>query len=143
MSDSESSAHATGASVHNEAEEDPNEVLLHTYEQHGIKKACEYLKLHFKEIDINYQEGLLLLLVIEKEDKKMLEVLFKLRIKAGLESALEIAAYNGHLELAELLINYGADPRPVKRTTAYTNVPTMQAFLDRKIAEKYGAYAEV
>jgi hypothetical protein len=123
-----------------EGAEDYNEVLISEYEQHGLRKACEYLKLHFKKIDIDYQEGLLLSIVIEKQDKKMLEVLFKLGVKAGLQPALEIVAYQGNVEFAGLLIDYGVDPRPLKRTTAYTNFPHMQAFLDQKIAEKYGIH---
>jgi hypothetical protein len=74
-----------------------------------IEKALAYASEHIDKIDVNYQEGILLLRVAESGNLKLIELLLKEldKIKSELLlEALQEAAYQGHEAATELLFDY-------------------------------------
>lgn len=95
----------------------------------GLKKEA---LCYIDRIDVNYDNGYLLILAAQKVDADMLARLLAKQPKVGLQAALTSAAIEHSSECLDILISYGADPRLLKGTTAYY---AMKDYFDKKTAE--------
>ncbi|BCS82674.1 hypothetical protein QLL95_gp0185 [Cotonvirus japonicus] len=95
-------------------------------------------------IDVNYNDGLILLRVVQDNDIEMLQKLLDMKPTVDLTETLEIAMYNGNLEQVKLLISYGANPANLNSSSAMYNHKKITQFLlcHEKSKEFFGEYYE-
>lgn len=87
-------------------------------------EARKYIAAHIEQIDVNYDEGILLLRAAEINDPVALKLLLsKSPDPDWVFSAFEEAAYSGYAEYTATLINYltakGVDLREIKTKSAH------------------------
>jgi hypothetical protein len=129
-----------------EPEEDWNEEFLNQYirvaeisspeYKHQRESALTYLHKNLSKIDINYDEGALIILATQKNDIEMIKFLLEKGANQGLVDALGEAGKNGYKEATEILIKFlnehNMDFRKLRGTTAHRNYDHIKALFDQQ-----------
>jgi glutaredoxin-related protein len=121
--------------------DDRSEEFEHLYSYDDRNKALAFMEQHGKDIDPNYDEGILLQRATENEDVKMLSILLAKEPNTDWAfGAFEQAAYSGYEQCTEMLMKYlmkkGVDLKEIKISTAYNNHGNIKKMIDNAIASQ-------
>jgi ankyrin repeat protein len=119
----------------------PSEQFEMLLSDNQSEEAIKYLQANKDRIDVNFDGGLPILRAVENKDLTMVKLLLEQGADVNLFDALEMAAYQGDAQCAEILIDHlpsNEDVREIRTSTAYTNYPHIKALIDHKIQAKYG-----
>ena len=124
--------------------EEVNERFESLYTDGKREEAMEYLD----KINVDYDEGIFILRAVEDNDVKLVKLLLEKKPQLGVFDAFEQAAYLGHIESTELLLNYlinelKEDIRPIRRTEAYDHSEEVKNLIDKFIEETYGRVTHI
>ena len=83
-------------------------------------------------IDVNYDDGHLLILAVSENNKEMFNFLIDngADVQANDDAALRTAAHKGNIEFMTVLIGKGAKPEKLIGTTSYNNHEEVKNYLD-------------
>jgi len=124
---------------------DYNTQLQEYLDDEELEKALDYASQHIDKIDVNYQEGILLLRAAEYGNPKLIELLLRKLDKVEPEILLEAlreAAHSGHEAATKLLFDCFINKqgkcaeevknleREIKLTTAYDNYSHIKVLFD-------------
>ncbi|QGR54355.1 ankyrin repeat-containing protein [Moumouvirus maliensis] len=97
---------------------------------YDLYRVSEDVSLYLPYIDVNYDEGINILLACQKNDMEMLEKLLGLGPTIDLSDILASSMHKGNLDQVLILMSYGADPSKIgPYTTAFTNHEHITLFL--------------
>jgi hypothetical protein len=102
-------------------------------------KAREYIEKHIAEIDVNYDEGILLQRAAEMDDPEALTLLLSKNPESDWAfGVFEEAAGSGYEQCTKKLIDYlmekKVDLREITYSTAYNNYSHIQNLIDKALA---------
>ncbi|AZL89708.1 ankyrin repeat protein [Megavirus baoshan] len=97
---------------------------------YDLYRNSEDVTVYLPYIDVNYDEGINILLACQKNDIIMLEKLLNLKPSIDLSDILASCMHKGNLNLVKMLMSYGADPSKIgPNTTAFFNHKHITLFL--------------
>ncbi|AGC02396.1 hypothetical protein H012_gp052 [Acanthamoeba polyphaga moumouvirus] len=114
---------------------------------YDLYSSSKDVTIYLKYIDVNYDEGINILLACQNNDIEMLEKLLNLKPSIDLSDILASSLHKGNLDQVKMLMSYGADPSKIgPYTTAFFNHKHITLFLlehERAqdfFGEKYACY---
>jgi hypothetical protein len=125
---------------------------LEEEETHGLRiddlysgghkdKVVEYINHYFKDIDLNEDEGLILMRAAQQDDVATLKLLLNEKVEIEwVFDAFAQAAQRGKQESTRLLMDYligkGQDISKIRKFTAYNNYGYIKEMIDEELAKK-------
>jgi hypothetical protein len=106
------------------------------------ESALNYLRTHWDQIDVNYDEGLFIIYAAQNNDIEMVQLLLEHGINQSLLDALGQAGVRGYKEIAKILIEFlkkqgMSDFSHFRYTTAYTNHPETRALFNEELKKTH------
>ncbi|AVL95228.1 hypothetical protein ma841 [Moumouvirus australiensis] len=97
---------------------------------YDLYRISKDVTLYLPLIDVNYDEGINILLACQKNDMVMLKNLLNLGPTIDLSDILASSMHKGNLDQVLILMSYGADPSKIRPfSTAFTNHKHIILFL--------------